>query len=342
MNIRIGWTALLAMGLLGLTALAQVKPRVLNLFMFEEYISPNAVKAFEKKFAVQVKIDTYDNNEELIEALKNKKKPDIVNPSLSFVKSMTDQKLIQILDLKQIPNIKNLSLVDKTSQRAAIPYFFGTTGLVYRKDKLKNITNSWKLIFDQNTQVGSFSLLDDPRPMIGAALRYLGKDWNSENPEDLEAVQTLLLKAKKRSVGILDSVSATKLLRQGKIVVAFAYNTNVTLLDPPDARLGYFIPSEGGEIYYDMLAITTSSKQPQLAHQFIDFMLEAKVAAENATWNGSATPNEAAQLFIKSAMRDNPLIYPRYDVLPRLFVSQNLSSEAQKRYEKVWAAVKKP
>ncbi len=339
---KIGFIVLLAISLLGLTALAQVKPRVLNLYMFEEYISPNAVKAFEKKFAVQIKIQTYNNNEELIEVLKSKKTFDIVNPSQTYVKTMLSQKLIRTLDLKQIPNIKNLSLFDKTSQRAALPYFFGTTGLVYRKDKLSNFTNSWKLIFDENTKIGSFALLDDPRSMIGAALRYLNKDWNSENPKDLLAAQNVLLKAKKRSVGILDSVSATTLLRQGKIVIAFAYNTNVTLLDPPDARLDYVIPLEGSEIYYDMLAITGSSKQPQLAHQFINFMLEEKIAAENATWNGSATPNEAAQLLIKPAMRNNPLIYPRYDVLARLFVSQNLSPKAEKLYAKVWATVKKP
>ena len=55
--------------------------------------------------------------------------------------------------------------------------------------------------------------------------------------------------------------------------------------------LGFYYPTEGANYYVDAMCIPKSSKHPEIAKAYINFMLSEEPAVENAMFLGYASPN---------------------------------------------------
>jgi spermidine/putrescine transport system substrate-binding protein len=258
---------------------------------------------------------------------------------------MVKQNLLKPLEASKIPNLKNLGAKFKSpnfdvGNKFTAAYFWGTTGVGYRKDKLpKGFTPSWALFFDKAKQPGNFMFLDDSRPTIGAALKYLGKGYNSVVTADLKAALEVLKDGKNRSVGFGGSPDAKQKLLSGQIVMGMMYNSEGARAAAEDPRIGYFIPKEGSEIWLDNLAIPKDSPNSASAYQFINFLLDAKIAAQNANVTRNSTPVDAAKPFITKADLSNPVLYPSAATLASLEYGADLGS-SQRLYDTVWTQLK--
>jgi spermidine/putrescine transport system substrate-binding protein len=341
----------LLLGGLGITALlagfGQAQNKTLQFFNWSEYVDQKVIKDFEKKEGVRINQSYYESNEDLLAKLKQggTKQYDLVVPSGYVINAMIRQNLLRTLDLKLIPNRKNLGGkfltpdFDPKGQFTAA-YFWGTTGVGYRKDKLpKNFDPSWALFFDAKKVPGPFQLLDDPRPTIGAALKYLGKSYNTTNSSDLRAALDVLRVAKTKSVGFGGSPDAKQKLLSGQVVMAIMYNAEAVRASEEDPNVGYFIPKEGSEIWVDSLAIPKDAPNWQLAHKFINYLLDAKVAAQNSNGTQASTPVDAARPFIDKARLNNPAIYPTSKTLATLEYTQDMGVN-QRLYDTVWTQLK--
>ncbi|MFN3266299.1 MAG: spermidine/putrescine ABC transporter substrate-binding protein [Deinococcales bacterium] len=342
-KILIGCAVLIAL----VFGFSSAQNKTLRLFIWSEYIDSALIKAFEKKEGVRVNASYYESNEDMLAKLKQggTKQYDIVVPSGYIIPSMLRQTLLRPLDKTLIPNFKNLGVkfispdFDKGGYYTAA-YFWGTTGIGYRMDKLpKNFRKSWGIYFDPKKVPGPIQLLDDMRPTIGAALKYLGKSYNSTNAQDLKAALDVLRAAKTKSVGFGGSVDAKQKLLSGQIVMAIMYNAEAVRASEEDPRIGYFVPEEGAEIWVDCLAIPKDAPNWQLAHKFINFMLDAKNAAQNANNTQNSTPVDAARVFIDKKRLANPAIYPNPTTLATLEYTLDLGS-AQRLYDAVWTQLK--
>ncbi len=338
-------------GALGLAALlagfGQAQNKTLNFFNWSEYIDPKVVKAFEKKEGVKVNQSFYESNEDMLAKLKQggTKQYDLVVPSGYIVGTMTKQNLLRPLDKKLLPNFKNLGAKFRApdfdpSSQFTVAYFWGTTGVGYRKDKLpKNFDLSWALFFDPKKVPGPFQFLDDARPTIGAALKYLGKSYNSTSATELRAALELLRTAKAKSVGFGGSPDAKQKLLSGQVVMAIMYNSEAVRAAEEDPNIGYFIPKEGAEIWLDSLAIPKDAPNWQLAHKFINYLLDAKIAAQNSNMTGNSSPVDAARPFIQRTTLGNPAIYPNSATLATLEYSKDMGVN-QRLYDAVWTQLK--
>ncbi len=336
----------LALGLSAFGLIAGAQQKRLNLFIWSEYIDVAVVKSFEKATGARVVTTLYESNEDMLAKLQSggTRQYDVVVPSSYIIPVMVKQNLLRPLDQSKLPNLKNLGKtflnpVFDPGNRYSVGYLFSITGVTYRKDRIRNPEASWALFFDKAKQPGPFVMLDDSRSMIGIAMKYLGKPYNSVKTEDLKAAIDLLLEAKARALAFTGSPEGANRVLSKQAVMAITYNTEAVKAATEDPQIGFLIPKEGSEIALDNMVIPAQSPSADLAHSFINFMLDARNAAQNATGVSASTPNQAARAFLTKSVRENPAIYPSDAVLKTLEYAQDLGS-GQRLLDAAWTKIK--
>src|SRR4051794_23635736 len=84
-------------------------PKVVNLAIWANYITPENIQDFEKKTGIKVQVSNYASNEELLAKIQaGASGYDIAVPSDYMVKVMTELELLTPLDQAKIPNAKLL------------------------------------------------------------------------------------------------------------------------------------------------------------------------------------------------------------------------------------------
>lgn len=334
------WVLLLASFLFGCG-----QPRQqLNLLIWPDVLDPKVVAEFEERFNCRVTVDRFDNPEAMMTKLAGGgvSTYDLVMPSNTTLPIMVKRGLLRPLRWSEIPNRTNLDPeftnppFDQMNQYG-VPYAWGTTGLFIRRPQGRAVEETWGLIFDPAKQLGPFLLLGDMRPCLGAALRYKGFSSNTTNREELIQARDLLIDAKKRSLGFESSLGCKNRVLAKGAVLGMAYTE--VLGSEEDAETFYFVPKEGSEIWWDLLSIPAQAPHAALAEKFLNYFLEARIAARNCKFTRNATPNRAALEFLDPKDRNNPAIYPPPEIRQRLEFNQDLG-EVTPLYDEIWTQVK--
>ena len=322
----------------------------LYLYNWAEYIPDELIEAFEAETGSTVVADTYPDNEAMVAKLQGGgvSQYDIVVPTDYIVPNMVELNLLQPLDKDLLPNFSNLdpNFIDAEFDPGnvyTVPYQWGTDGVAYRSDRTdEKFEESWGILFDPELQQGPFVMMDDQRVMIGAAALYLGFDMNTTDPEELQQVEALMLEAKERSSGFIDGVGGKDQVVAGSANAAIVYGGDALRAaeENPDLGIGYFIPEEGTTKWLDSMAIPAEAPNPELAHQFINFLLDAENGAELSNYTQFPTPNAAAKEFVTPEDLENPAIYPPEELANRLFFVRPLAGEEMARIDAIWTNVK--
>lgn len=289
------------------------KPKqTLHIYNWGDYMADSVIKQFEKEFNCKVKVDVFDSNEAMYAKLMaGAGGYDILVPSSYMAKLMYEQKMIKKLDMEKLPNVtanldrsyENLML-DKTMEYS-IPYFVSFTGIGYEPEKIKDFKPSWRM-FEQADLKKRCSLLNDQREVLGCALKTLGYDVNSVDPAQLdEAVN--LAKVWKQNIAKFEVDDAKRALVSGEFFLIQTYSGDMFQVIQEKPTIKFIIPEEGSTVTFDTFAITANSQNSDLAHEFINFMYRAEVAAENMDEIGYITPNVAAAKLVSDEMKNNPV-----------------------------------
>ncbi|MGK0618067.1 polyamine ABC transporter substrate-binding protein [Meiothermus cerbereus] len=316
----------------------------LRLLNWSDYMPKEVLQEFEKREGIKVVEDTYDSPEAMLSKLQaggDTEYDVLITPDYT-VGSLARAGSLLELDKTKIPNLKNLdpqfaNPAFDPEGRYSVVYQWGTTGLAYREDLVRGPVESWAVVFDPAKQVGPFLLLDEMREMIGAALKYKGESVNSTDPAKLAEVQAMLLEAKRRSQGFAGGTSIRDRLIAGDIAVGPAYSGDILAAQPENPKLKYVIPAEGATLWTDNLVVLKKSPNHELAHKFINFLLEPEIAAQISNSIGYATPVAAAMDQIEE--KDNPIIYPTPEIRARLELLADLGDQ-EDLFNRVWAEVK--
>ncbi len=323
----------------------------LRVYTWSEYMDEEKMPAdFEAEYGIKVRLDLYENNEEMVAKLQagGVGQYDIIVPSDYIMPVLINQNLVQPLDHAKLPNLKNLKPLFRQNgydpgNRYSVAYQWGTVGLMYRKDKVdESAVKSWSVLFDPRKQPGPFWLIDSVREMVGISLVYLGKDFNSTNPADLKAAADLLVATKKSKncLGFKGGVGGKNDVVAGTAVAAIVYNGDaIQSVDEDPEHLGFTIPAEGSEIWLDLMAIPSHAPNPDAAHKWINWILSAKVGAELSDYNQYATPNAAAEALVSSKDRNNPGIYPTPETMMKLHFSKDLGKN-NRIMDEAWTRAK--
>lgn len=323
---------------------AFAQENTLNLLIWSEYIDPDIITQFEEEYGAEVVIDTYESNEDAIAKLQagGLGLYDVVVPSNYIIPTFIELGLLQPLDKDIVTNLENLSgnfadpPYDPDNTYTAA-YQWGTTGIAYRSD-LVDEPESWGVLYSPDGTDQPFALLDDMRPMIGSSLLYLGYPYNSEDEDQLIEARDLLIDAKNRSLGFYGSPAARNLLISGDAAYAVVYSGDALGAFADDERIAYIIPEEGAEVWVDSMAVLADAPNPELANEFINFILRPEIGAQLTDYVSYATPNEEAVPLVDVEIRDNPIIFLSDEAMENLHFSETL--ENLELYDLVWTQIK--
>lgn len=330
----------------------------LHLYIWSDYIAPEVVAAFEAKCGCQVVQSYYADNEEMLAKLAaGARGYDLIVPSTEVLGGMIKQNLLLPLDKAQLHNLENIDagFLDNPADpegNYAVPYAYTVTLIGYNQQKLEELgvdPHSWAVLFDPDVLQkikGRVTVLDSPRELLGAALIYLGHPANSLEPEHWREAAALIRQAKPYWAAF-NAASYMRQLASGSLWVAHAYSSDIFQAreDVRQAKrgfdIGFAMPKEGALVGMDNLVIHRNAPRPDLAHQFIDFVLEGYQSAQLTNLIGSGNPNQAAREHIRPDILEISAIFPDQEALKNMQVPEELPSARERRaLSRWWTEVK--
>lgn len=325
--------------------------KVLYIFNWTDYIDDTLIQKFEKQNNCKVIYDTYNSNENMLtKLLTTKSSYDIVVPSGDHVVIMAQKGLLEPIDKTKLKNYKNLDpiIMEKAlsfdpSNKHAIPYFWGLTGLVYHKKYVpERIIKdaSWNILANPYfVDKQKITMLDDSREVIGAALITAGYNPNDISESALSTSEEIL-KTWDANVSQYDNDSYKNEIQDGTTWLAQSYNGDALQIIQSNAEVGFLLPKEGATMWIDSMIIPKYAEHKDLAYRFIDFLLEPENSKINAEYVQYATPNRAALSLLTAEVKNNPLIYPNQSYLAICTMIKNIGEDVLK-VDRIWQQIRK-
>ena len=332
--------------------------KVVNVYNWSDYIEPTVVEDFTKETGIKVEYEVMDSNELLeTKLLAGRTGYDVVVPSASFLARQIKQSIYQKLDKSKLPNLKNLDPditkrleVFDPGNEYAVNYMWGTSGVAYNEEAIKAAmpdapVDSFAMFWDPKV-VSKFakcgvSVLDAPSEVVGTVLIFLGRDANSEKPEDLAAAEKVLM-AVRPYVRKIHSSAYIEELASGEICLALGWSGDVLQAksraeeNKKPFTIAYSIPKEGAVMFFDNMAIPADASHVKNAHLFIDYMLRAEVAAKNSNFISFANSNAASWPLVDPAVKNNPGIFPTAEMMPKLVPDLPETAEFTRSLTRTW------
>jgi putrescine transport system substrate-binding protein len=353
------FAALAASAAFGSAALAE-EVRVYN---WSDYIDEELLTKFESETGIKLIYDVFDSNEVLeTKLLAGSTGYDVVVPSGTFLQRQITAGVFQKLDTAKLPNLANMwddiaarTAVYDPGNAYSINYMWGTTGIGLSVGKVKEVlgddapTDSLALIFDPKNMEKLAScgvhVLDAPTEVIPAALRYIGEDPDSHDP-DVIAKAEPILKAIAPYVRKFHSSEYINALANGEICVAFGWSGDILQARDRAAEadngieIAYNIPVEGAMMWFDQMAIPTDAPNPDGAHKFLNFIMDAQNAAAASNYVYYANGNKASQEHLVEDVIGDTAIYPDEATVKNLYSTTPYDPKVQRVVTRMWTAIK--
>ncbi|MCB1135419.1 MAG: spermidine/putrescine ABC transporter substrate-binding protein, partial [Chlamydiia bacterium] len=315
---------------------------ILNVYTWGEFISPDVISDFEDKYHCWVEVDVYDSNEALYAKLKaGAVGYDVIFPSHYFVDIMGKQNMLAPLDFSLIPNSALLSAEYmpglKPTTEWSVTYMLSNTIVAYRKSALPNPKHSWTVFADPAVHKRA-TMLNDPREAIGAALKVLGYSLNTQNPDEINAAADLVIQWKS-NLAKFDNEQFKYAIATGEQILVQGYTGMLLQVQREDSGIELFFPKEGSAMSADHMAILRESTQLELAHAFINHLLDPDIAKINMESVLELTPIPAAIEKMPKDLRENPAFLPTADLMEKNEFILDVGP-ALKHYNSAWDRIK--
>ena len=338
------------------------KPLVLNLYIWSDYLAADTLSNFEKLTGIKVHAAYFDTNETLeTKLLAGNSGYDIVVPTASYFERQIKADVYLPLDKSKLPNLRymdgllmsKVALHDPGNAHGVI-YMWGTNGIGYNEKLVKALLpkaplDSWRMVFDPTvaSKVAKcgISVLDSPAEMMRAVYSYMGKDPNSQSPDDLVRAEAVLTKIRPY-IRTINSSEYIQALANGDICVAVGYNGDVLQARDRAREAGkgveitYTVPKEGSILWFDMLAIPKDAPNPDSAYAFINYVITPRVIADISNFKRYANADAQAQSLLDPSVRDDPGIYPAAEQQQKLAVQLADSTDQTRAITRVWQKFK--
>lgn len=323
--------------LLSLAPTAQAEGK-LNLYVWSESISPALIEKFSKANDVEVHVDGYTSNEDLLTKLQaGASGYDISTPSQHFLKIMIDQGLLDNFGASTLKAYENIDTRwrnqwwDET-QDYSIPIAYGTAGFAVNTDLYKGPTDSLKYFFEPEGELaGKIAMLAQPDEVIGAAQLYLGVPFCTEDSAEMKKVLDLLM-AQKPSVAVYSSDSIASRLGSGEVSAHFWWDGEELKARAGGAPFQMAMTKEGLVGWIDSMVIPTGAPNRENAIKFIEFMSEPENATEQMNYYAHSSPMKTVTEKVVYTKEKAPELYPDVPVE----FSRTCSPAAQDLVTRVW------
>jgi len=343
---------------------AVAEEKILNIYNWPDYIAKDMVANFEKETGIKVNYQTFENNEGLqAKLVAGNTGYDIVVPGAVFAKSQIEAGLLQKLDKTKLSNIANLDAAIMTKLDAVdpgnaylVPWAWSFTTVGINKAKVAQAlgttpmpANAWDLVFNPEYTAKlkscGIAFLDSPTEILPPAMHYLGKNAYSNDPDDHKAAGEMLAKVRPH-IRVFTSTMIDD-LASGKACVALGWagDFNIARARAIENKNGNdiqtLLPSTGGLIFFDNLAIPKDAKRPNNAHAFINYFLKPEVSAALTNELGYATANKASLANVKPDIAGDPAVFPDAANMQKMVSPNSFTNDARQSLSQVFTLFKK-
>ncbi|MDA0894675.1 MAG: polyamine ABC transporter substrate-binding protein [Proteobacteria bacterium] len=335
---------------------------VVNIYNWSDYIAEDTIAKFEEKTGIKVNYDVFDTNE-LLEAklLAGSSGYDVVVPTGNFLERQIQAGVFRKLDRSKLSNLANMDadimrIVEQhdSANAHSVVYMWGTTGFAYNTKAIQERmpeapVSSWAMVFEPEI-VSQFedcgvAILESPTDILASAKHYLGLDPASESADDLKQAEDLLMSVR-QYIRYFHPSQYINDLANGDICLAVGYSGD--LLQSRDraaeanngVEIEYVIPEEGGVVWFDLMAIPADAPNVDEAHQFINFIMDAQIAADITNYVFYANANAASTELVDSEVTSDQGIYPSDEVKAGLFAMKAFSSRYDRIMNRTWTRIK--
>jgi len=347
---------------LALSAMAASAEEV-RVYNWSDYIDEALLEKFETETGLDLIYDVFDSNEVLeTKMLAGGSGYDVVVPSGTFLQRQITAGAFQKLDMDKLPNHGNMwDVVSSRTEQYdpdnahSINYMWGTTGIGANVGKVKELLgddaplDSLELVLNPENmkKLGECGVhfLDAPAEMIPMVLKYIGEDPDSHDPEVIAKTEPVFM-AIRPYIQKFHSSEYINGLANGDICVAVGWSGDILQARDRAAEadngveIVYNAAKEGAQMWFDQMAIPVDAPNPDGAHVFLNFIMDAQNMADASNYVYYANGNKASQEYLVEDVIGDPAIYPDAATLDNLFTTTPFDPKVQRVVTRLWTKIK--
>lgn len=271
----------------------------LYVYMPGEYIGEEVVPEFEALTGATVIMENFDSNEQMYIKVANGESYDVLIPSDYMIQRLKEEGLLQEMDTEKMTCMENLLDAVKnppydSENTYSVPYFWGTVGIVYDKTKvdLADLEAEGFNIFLDEKYKGDIYLYDSERDSFMMALKALGYSMNTESEEELQEAYNWLVGCVQTMEPEIVTDEIIDNMAQGRKALGLCYSGDASYILSENENMGFYLPAEGTNRWYDSMVIPANAENPELAQEFMNFVNTYEIAYDNSGYVGYTSPNE--------------------------------------------------
>ena len=324
----------------------------LYVYNWGEYIDESVIDEFEEETGIKVVYDLFETNEEMYPVIEaGGIAYDAVCPSDFMIQKMREHDLLAEINFDNVPNIDQidplymeLSKSFDPENKYAVPYTWGTIGILYNKERLQELgvpaPTKWADLWDERLS-GEILMQDSIRSAFMTGLKKNGYSLNSTNPDEInKAKQDLIDQKPLVQAYVVDQVRDKMI--GGEAAVGIIYSGEMLYIQGEDGtdNLEYVIPEEGTDLFIDCWVIPKNAKNKENAEKWINFLCRPDIAKKNFEYITYSTPNKGAFELLDEDMQNNKAVFPDIDSIKNAEVLKYLGDDVDEIYNEAWKEVK--
>lgn len=273
--------------------------QTLHIYNWGEYTGENIIGDFEEETGATVVMENFDSNEQMYIKVANGESYDLLVPSDYMIQRLIEEDLLQKLDKSKLTYMDKLADAVKglpydPNNDYSVPYFWGTVGIVYDKNKvdIEDLEREGYNIFLDEKYKGDVYLYDSERDSFMMALKALGYSMNTENEQELQEAYEWLVQCVETMDTEIVTDEIIDNMAQGRKALGLIYSGDASYVMAENEDMGYFMPETGTNLWSDAMVIPKNAKNPDLAHAFINYASDYDGAYDNSSYVGYTSANQ--------------------------------------------------
>jgi spermidine/putrescine transport system permease protein len=326
---------------------AKNSAKTLTVLNAGKYIDEDVITDFEKKYNIKIKYEEYSSPEEMYTKYKSGSiKYDVINTSDYMIEKLIDEGEILPLDKRNLPHLNRIdpTIMDFSKafdpdNKYTVPYFYGTVGILYNKNKVsKEEVKSWNVLWNPKYK-SEIIQQNSVRDAFIPAMKLKGYSLNTSKKKELKSSLSLLKKQYPLTYAYMVDETADEMISENASLAVVYSGEAATAMDS-NPHLSYSIPEEGSNVWIDSWFVPKTCQHKKEAEAFIDYLCTDKVSMKNFNYVWYSSPSLYVQKNMSEDEKKNPALVFNDDILKKCEIFHSLSDKEQAYYNKLWQELK--
>ena len=335
------------------------RSHILKVYNWADYIDEDVLDEFPAWYKEQTGEDiriiyqVFDINEIMLTKIERGHEDfDVVCPSEYIIERMLRKDLLLPIDRNfghtpdYIPNVSpyirhelnKTSQPERQTEDYAVPYMWGTTGLIYNTTMVEEPPTKWADMWDV-AYTNNVLMFNNSRDAYAIAAKTIGLSMNPQSVDEITAI-TDALKAQKNIVQAYVMDEVFDKMEGGEAAMAPYYAGDAITMIDENPDLAFVHPEEGVNFFIDSMCIPANAKHREAAEMFINYLCEPDVGFANADFIGYSTPITAVWEMLDDDLKYSEIAYPSAEVLDKAEVFETLPDDINAAMDAQWSEMK--